>query len=301
MAIIKGTKSSNNTSSPVTEELPPKAEGIAWCGAFSLEAIFIIVGNLLTIVLFATNKKLRVKKSLFLVINMAFADLMFGVVVLPLHIYFTGDYYQLWSVKFYKPLSKFFRINQIVFLQAALISAALISGERFCAICWPLKHRTLTVQTYRIVIFVAWLFTILVSTIFFVLTYLASNRDAIYYLLSYFLLLLFLVCGCNIGIWRTFQLGRIASQQQNRASKNHRLTKTLLFVSVIALLTLLPVIIVHFYVGYETPTHWRTYKIVKLLCFANSLLNPVVYALRIPEFRQALALCCFRRQAVMVR
>ena len=38
--------------------------------------------------------------------------------------------------------------------------------------------------------------------------------------------------------------------------------------------------------------------IVDILNFSNSFLNPVVYALRIPEFRQSLFSCCSRRQAV---
>ena len=67
-----------------------KAEGFAsGCSAFILTSVFIVVGNLLTIVLFAVNKTLR-KKSLFLVINMAFADLMLGTVLLPIHIYQVG-------------------------------------------------------------------------------------------------------------------------------------------------------------------------------------------------------------------
>jgi len=50
-------------------------EGIAWCTAFILATLLVVLGNLLTIVLFAANKRLR-RKSLYLVINMAFADLM---------------------------------------------------------------------------------------------------------------------------------------------------------------------------------------------------------------------------------
>ena len=47
---------------------------IAWSCALATEAVVVVVGNLLTIVLFAFNKKLRSKKSLYLVLNMAFAD-----------------------------------------------------------------------------------------------------------------------------------------------------------------------------------------------------------------------------------
>ena len=39
------------------------------------------------------------------------------------------------------------------------------------------------------------------------------------------------------------------------------------------------------------------YHTVRFLRFSNSFINPVVYALRIPEFKQALGMCCFRVQA----
>ena len=34
-----------------------------------------------------------------------------------------------------------------------------------------------------------------------------------------------------------------------------------------------------------------------ILTYSNSFVNPIVYALRIPEFRQAIRLCCCRRSS----
>ena len=48
--------------------LPAKVEGIAWCIAFMLESVYIVLGNFRTLVLFAVDKRLH-KRSLFLVIN----------------------------------------------------------------------------------------------------------------------------------------------------------------------------------------------------------------------------------------
>ena len=39
--------------------LPSKVEGIAWCIAFMLEAVYIVLGNFLTVVLFAVIKRIR--------------------------------------------------------------------------------------------------------------------------------------------------------------------------------------------------------------------------------------------------
>ena len=33
--------------------------------------------------------------------------------------------------------------------------------------------------------------------------------------------------------------------------------------------------------------------------FSNSFINPIVYALRIPDFKEAISLCCFTRHEVM--
>ena len=60
---------------------------IAWSCALATEAVVIVVGNVLTIVLFALNKKLRSKKSLYLVLNMAVADLFLGGICPPKYVY----------------------------------------------------------------------------------------------------------------------------------------------------------------------------------------------------------------------
>ena len=98
---------------------------IAWSCALATEAVVIVVGNLLTIVLFALNKKLRCKKSLYLVLNMAFADLFLGGISLPRYFYSLV----LGQVKFDEKTPTLFTIIFLVFAQASFITAALISCE----------------------------------------------------------------------------------------------------------------------------------------------------------------------------
>ena len=108
--------------------------------------MFIVVGNLLTIDPFAVNKRLR-KRSLFLAINMAFADLMLGTVRLPIYIYTVWTSCQLLTalahVFFF---SCQFSTQSLIhfFSQAALISVASISGERFYAIFLAVKAPSTT-------------------------------------------------------------------------------------------------------------------------------------------------------------
>ena len=300
----------NNTSaaniskdhrSGISMKVPSKAEGIVWCSVFALASVFIVVGNLLTIVLFAVDKRLR-KKSLFLVISMAFADLLLGAVSMPLYIYMElGDsLYQLWTGSMNTPLLYLYGISDNTATVASLLSATFISCERFYAIYRPFKHRTLTVRTYHIIIFILWALAALDTGLAFLPD---RGKHDFYIWSSLGSISTITICGCNIAIWRKFQHGSVAgSQQQNRDLQNKRLTKTLVLVSFLALFCWLPFIIV-FSVDWlrnDVVIPWRYLVIISFVNYSNAFVNPVVYALRIPEFRQALALCCpLRRRAAV--
>ena len=281
--------------------VPSKAEGVAWCTALTFSFAFIVLGNLLSIILFAVNKRLR-KRSLFLVINMAFADLMLGAVSLPIYIYFVGLSFQLWRGDRSVSLLIFYAIVDTIFSQASLISAAFISGDRFYATYWPFKHRTLSMRTYRIIIVTVWALTLLIVTLWSTLFFLNSYKRALYVWTSYVSILTFTICGCNIGIWRKLRHGNVASQQQTRDLQTKRLTKALLFVSILALLTWLPLLISNcLIVVYDVKIPGKFQRLVNIINYSNSFANPVVYALRISEFRKALVLCCLRRSAATRR
>ena len=301
--ISTSTSPNNSVPSLSSMEVPPRADGIALCSAFVFEAVLIVAGNLLTIAFFAMKKKLR-KKSLLLVINMAFADVMLGAVSLPLYIYlWVGPHFNLWSFRASLELSFF--ICDTIFSQASLISAVFTSCERFFAIFWPLKHKTLSMRAHRIAVFMVWTLAIIVSTMTIVPIYLLSKKHAWCIWVSFPLTYLVIVCCCNIGIWRKCQKQRFALQiGQFSATKNKRLTKTLLLVSFIAVVSWLPLVINNYLIFFQKLNFRRSYLvngIVDILNYSNSFLNPVVYALRIPEFRQSLFSCCSRRQAVTKR
>ena len=298
------TRSSTNTfTPPKMTDTPSKAQGIAVVTALMFESGLIVMGNVLTIILFAGEKKLR-KKSLFLVMNMALADVMLGAVSLPLWVYFlVGPYYLLWTAKTNAPIYYCFHFLDTTFSQSSLISAVFISCERFYAVYWPLKHKTLSTRAYGIAIFMVWSLAILVSTVFLLSLYLESYKAAALSWMSFPLSFLFIVCACNIGIWRKVRKRNNALQQQNRAAcRNQRLTKTLLFVSAISVLSWLPLVIVNYLIAIQRFDIAPLFiDIINILNLSNSVLNPLVYALRIPEFRQTLILCCSRRQAVINR
>ena len=163
---------------------------------------------------------------------------MLGGVCLPTSVYVLGTRNRL-SQELTSPTS-FLKIVVTVFSQASLITAALISAERFYAIYWPLKHRTATTRAYKLVILTAWI----VATLFYTVYLLPFFTPlAVYtFVSSYALFLALTMCGFSIGIWRKCQQ-KTTSHHQNRALQNQRLTKALLLVSISTSCSWFPTII----------------------------------------------------------
>ena len=248
---------------------------IVWSCALATEAIVIVVGNLLTITLFALNKKLRSKKSLYLVLNMAFADLFLGGVCLPMYVYFLAHGQVKFSmVRLNSPT--FFTIIGFVFGDASFITAALISCERFYAIYWPLKHRqTLSTRAYRFVIFTVWTLSILGSLFILFLLQFVSLVALNSLVCLIFVSVLLIISGLNFGVWRKIQKQPVP-HHQNRALQRRRLTKTLLLVSLIALGSWLPPLVYNLiaFLGYRMSNNISF--ITSFTYFSNSFINPIV-------------------------
>ena len=241
-----GNKTLENASA-FTRSSISKAEGIAVCSALILSSVLIIAGNLLTLLLFAVTKLLR-RKSLFLVMNMAFADLMLGAITLPFYIFVNGGYYQLWTAKYdseHMAYKIFYTSFDNILMYGSYISAASISCERLYAVFWPFKHRSLSTRTCRGIIFLIWTSAVLVSTLTTLSHVLRSFESIVLVFIPVSSGLTLIICFCNIAIWRNFQRESVASQHRNGASRNRRLTKTLLLVSILALVCWLPLIIMN--------------------------------------------------------
>ena len=144
---------------------------------------------------------------------------------------------------------------------------------------------------------ILWTFAVLVSSLITLLHFLSSFESSLYASVPVLLGLTVVICVCNIAIWRNFQHESVDSQHRNGASRNRRLTKTLLLVSILALLCWLPLIILNILI-YITKTSIPSefYHMVNVLNYSNSFVNPIVYVFRITEFQQALRSCCTKRR-----
>ena len=220
MKNISGTTDSQNEPSSTAGEFLSKAQVIAWCFAFSSETVLAVVGNLLTIAIFPFNKKLRTKKSLYLVMNMAFADLLFAGVCFPVRIYSLAAHKHFQ----FRRSSTIFRVIYTASPQASFITAVLMAAERFYAIHWPLKHRTISMRAW-LVILTAWTLAFFLTVFLLHLTNRPLPQNV--FICLYGLFLVVTICSLNISIWRKFQQKTVPRYHQKRALQNQRLTKAL--------------------------------------------------------------------------
>lgn len=270
--------------------------GIFWCAAFSLEAICIIVTNSFTIATFYVNKHLR-KRSTYLLINLSVADLLVGMLPLPLYCYLLGiavDSPSEMPSIYHSMLYNVYHYLDISTGLASITSLAFISLERMRATVYPLRHRGTPFSNYVCVIITIWMLTGSVAAL---ATYFNSHYDK-YALYAAWLAFSFLLTSLTVIIMSysiVFANFRACKGRSIRARrplghfKNKKLAKTLFIVSAASLLTWSPFVIItgiHYYsIAHFSET---VLYVTKLLHYINSLINTLIYARRMPEFRVAL-------------
>jgi len=135
------------------------------------------------------------------------------------------------------------------------------------------------------------------------ITLIARFNESLYWLLTSVLICLLIICVPYTSIATKVRCGA-QPQHHGAASRERKLTMTLLIVTVVSLLLCLPHIIWKYVSYIGNYAIWQSLSITVayhldnalfVLIYANSFANPILYAIRIPEYRSALlALFCKR-------
>jgi len=249
---------------------------ISWL--FIFEAVVIVTGNVITIVIFTTTPRLR-SRQYALIVSLAVADLLVGLVSVPVHIVSTEDIHTRQTIAFY-----YFYVIQDGFLgSASLFGLAALAIERAHATYYPFKHSTLSTVPYIVGITVVWVSATAIAfgSVYTITKVITIAISLVTIAAAY--LLIFVKTRCQATATHH------AIQQSNK-----KLTITLAIVTSISLITWIPYKTVAIYVMY-CPQCFRQLSTVrhvtKFLHFSNSLANFIVYAFRMREFKIA----CMRR------
>ena len=263
----------------------------AWFAAFVIEFIVIFLLNAFTLAIYTRNRHLR-KPSTYLIINLTVADLLVGIV--------TGSSmsFKLHNLETDLGLEQDFSWQSFVqftlqelFVVASFANISLISLERLHATLFPFRHCLVGKRVYLIIILCSWLFSLVLLSVI-VLLDLRLSPAHLYAILSYSFLSLLILTVSYAIIISTVKKNPLSPNAGPVLSTERKLTVTLFIVTVASLLAILPWIIWNV-IGHHMTSKlcpavfFRISKSFLTLYLFNSIVNPLIYAVRMQEFRKA--------------
>ena len=279
------------------------SECVTWLSLGMIESAAIIAGNLISIILFMKNNCLR-KRGLFLVINLMVADMLAGGSFIANLFYILYSSHCTFSEfnlgSYWRAVPLHFAI--LFFPLTSLTNIAMISLQQTHTTFRPFQHRVIKKWVYGVASAVVWVLAATVSATVVSFKLSTNSRSHYFYLWqSYNCLCLFVICVSYTSTVVKFCCGA-RPPHHGAARRQRKLTVTLLLMTVVSLLMWLPYVVTTFVkfttnsfksISYQKELRLNLALIV--LFNANSLVNPILYAIRMVEFRRAL-LSLFRRQ-----
>ena len=279
------------------------SECITWFAVFLIVFVAIVTVNLLSIVLFIKNRSLRTR-AMYLVINLTVADMFVGGFShfnLFRHLSYIC---KIVKMNLSRELKGIIKLLFFWFPLTSLTNIAVISLDLLHATIRPFRHRLIKKWVYGVTITGVWFLVGMVSTAMIIII----ERDIEYLIYGYYVwqsyccLCLFVICVSYSSIAVKFLCGA-HPQHHGAANRQRKLTVTLFIMTIISILMWLPYAVSVFLYATRTINlslqgFLRLRYSFETLYMMNSLVNPIVYTIRMPEFRKALLLLfkCQRRQ-----
>ena len=282
-----------------------------WYAVSLTITVAVVVVNLLSIILFAKNSNLRTR-AMYLVINLTVADMFVGGSAT----FFAVCYFLLYGCEFadeffirleWPPILFVLHIINIWFSFTSVTGIAIISLDRMHATFRPFRHRNIKKWAYGVTIAGVWILSALILIPFPLIIRYGDWLQQQWQLLFPFYLWLSCCCLCLVVICVSYTSIALKFWCGTRppsygaANRQRKLTVTLFIMTIVSLLLWLPYV-VYTFVPYSVLdrlsflTYLRLRLSFSLLYHTNSLVNPIIYTIRMPEFRRALLIFFKRRQ-----
>ena len=284
----------------------PASHCISWFAVLATVCLATVILNIITIIMFAKQRRLQ-RKSTYLIIHLAIVDLLVGAVTGPIRIEFIGSLIchtwkknmpsSIWLILL--ALATGYHIDKV-----SLLNLTFISLERTHATFCPFKHRFVKKWVYGVVIVVTWLVPVVMISVISRRSIL--NHDIMIIFWVYFLypsILLLVIFACYISIYIKVRCGRFAQLHGAAGLRERKLTSTMFHATFGSFLTFLPSIVGFGVIAFDLKlyvslsTNFRFHFEMAMITFFlfNSLINPIIYAIRMPEFRAGMLQIIFRR------
>ncbi|KAJ7375898.1 hypothetical protein OS493_038182 [Desmophyllum pertusum] len=222
---------------------------------------------------------------------------MVGALALPMYIYIV--YAFSYSPSNYKSLVIFQHVYTVVDVFTGLASVftlASIALERLYGVLYPIRYRWKDKRVYFIAIIAVWAISATAS-----IAYILSTRGLLrllpeatftYYLTVISVLSVLVICAAYVVVALRIHFWNKTKMEMAVSKQEKRLATALFIVTVVFVLTWSPFHIMNILVNF-TKSFLNNIPVDlvffgKLLHYSNSLANPAIYSLKIPEFRLAI-------------
>ena len=287
---------SNQTFNLSTQDCSlPLAHGVALITVNSIVGVFGTLGNLLVCVAVATNPRLR-RSSNFLLFSLAIADLLVTMVCEPLVIAILGM--RTFFNDCATDLQLGYRILSMLSCSASVAHMAAISVDRFIAVVYPLRHRSIMDNCgLKAMLVTCWAYPITVPILSFLLPknfpqgYLGLAMFAASYVTVF-------VCYSVIVISLVKHRKQLQGNQRRIRSSSDtsqarveiRVASTLAIVITVFTACWFPLIAIMFATRKPlVKRHGVAYMWMTTLALSNSAINFLIYGSRMQNFREAFA------------
>ena len=259
----------------------------------TLELTIIVIGNGFTIFVFWTQR-LRLKRTVLLLVNLAVSDLLVGLgeaLILVAHTIPNGGNEE---QKIESPWWAF----QVFGSSTSVFFLVLISLERVYSVLWPFRHRVISTRAYVYSIIIVWVTGVCMSGVALLGIYHIDHLYAAVTCASALFVSLLVICVSYLTIRSRLLSAAPNSDFQKQASreKSLRMSRTFFIVVAVSLVFWFPAFVListkNFCSCFSPLAAW----FVIVLQLGNSMVNPFVYSLRMPIFQDALNKCWRKRQ-----
>ena len=243
-----------------------------------VESSLVCIGNVVTVLVF-WKQRVFLKRSYYLLLNLAFADSLVGATEL-IHTAFS------WS-----PLG----ILGALFWSVSLLSLVVIALERAYAVLWPFRHRVASARIYIISIVLVWIGAVCL-TMMPLISHLTGKVGRLpSYLLTNTVILmsLCLILVAYLAIRKRLRSTNHTFEAHNRKSfkQNVNLSRTLFLAVGLSVGLWLPATAIYTVIAFHHKQPLSDNNVLifvaTVLYLGNSLVNPIVYSCRMPMFKAA--------------
>ena len=263
-------------------EVGPVAPTVAWSATFAVAGATVMVVNALALYTFITTASLKTRRHV-MIINLTVTDFLFGAMGMSSTVFYNLN-----------PSDINYYVCQTMNIStktASLLTLSVIAVERMHAIIWPFRHQVLGNNVYKTALLLIWALAAVMTALIPFNIANGPERISIIGVLIPVMIFGFTITiiACYITIW-------IFARRRNRrklgalAKNDKALALTLLLVAGSFVVTW---VVPKLYISISRMCNCNkltvtTVKGLQLIHAVQSIVNPVIYCFRLPQFKERL-------------